>query len=338
MNLRINHLLPNIYRQIIILIVSIFFISSGILKLINIDDFEIYIYSFGILNFGTISLLSRLLISIEIILGLLILLNIHYKKAWILMLFSMIAFSLFLVYIEFFRDDSNCFCMGSLVELNPISSLFKNLIIILLLAFINKPASYSFRKKRVLTILIFTIPTICAFTIVPPYPALSKVLRNENIVNSDAFETFIFNNNQSNLIIKNTDYQNKNNEIGLEKDTSAIIFNENESYLIGFIHPGCHFCILAVEKLELIFEHHKLDKNKTTLFVWGDDNQISNFIEKTQAYDFNYRIIDPLTSINITYGIFPTFLLYKENKILREFNYTSLNEKEISLEIKKADK
>ena len=43
----------NIIKLIIRLLLGVFFISTAVLKLLSIDSFEVYIYSFGIVNYVT---------------------------------------------------------------------------------------------------------------------------------------------------------------------------------------------------------------------------------------------------------------------------------------------
>ena len=58
------------------------FVIAAILKLMSIDEFEIYIYSFNVLNFLLTSFVSRIIIAGEFILGLFLILKINYKFTW----------------------------------------------------------------------------------------------------------------------------------------------------------------------------------------------------------------------------------------------------------------
>ena len=109
------------------------FIIAAILKLISIDEFEIYIYSFNIFSFLLTTFVSRIIIIGEFILGLFLILKINYRFVWKTSLIILILFTLFLTYVAIFRRDSNCHCFGELIELNPLESIVKNLILILLL-------------------------------------------------------------------------------------------------------------------------------------------------------------------------------------------------------------
>ena len=109
------------------------FIIAAILKLISIDEFEIYIYSFNILSFLLTTFVSRIIIAAEFALGLLLILNRNCKFIRRVTLIVLASFTLFLIYAAIFRHDSNCHCFGELIQLNPIQSIIKNLILIVFL-------------------------------------------------------------------------------------------------------------------------------------------------------------------------------------------------------------
>ena len=106
------------------------FIIAAILKLISIDSFEIYIYSFDILNFLFTTIFSRLLIAGELLIGIMFVFKMKYKLVWRTTLIIQILFTLFLIYIMIFRNDDNCHCFGDLIELSPLESIIKNVAII----------------------------------------------------------------------------------------------------------------------------------------------------------------------------------------------------------------
>ena len=103
------------------------FVVTAVLKLLSIDNFEIYIYSFGLFSYTWTTFFSRLLIFIELLIGISLILKICFKKIWWLTMLMMAGFTLFLVYAAIFRNDSNCHCFGDLIELNPTQSIFKNI-------------------------------------------------------------------------------------------------------------------------------------------------------------------------------------------------------------------
>ena len=136
--------LINILKIIVRVGIGLFFIVSAILKLLSIENFEIYIYSFNLLSFPLSGLAARCVIACELLAGVLLIIKVKYKWAWWLTLLMLVGFSFLLVYVILFRDDSNCHCMGDLVQMRPSLSLVKNLVTIALLLFVRKEEDYQF--------------------------------------------------------------------------------------------------------------------------------------------------------------------------------------------------
>lgn len=121
----------NIIGTVLLSLVGALFIVSAILKLYpSINEFEYIIKSQ--LNF-TDSLTyftSRFFIGLELALGILLLINFTGKKNWNiwLSLATLVGFTIHLIILYFNTgNDVNCGCMGSLVSMNPLESILKNI-------------------------------------------------------------------------------------------------------------------------------------------------------------------------------------------------------------------
>ncbi|MBQ2187914.1 MAG: DoxX family membrane protein, partial [Bacteroidales bacterium] len=80
---------PRVLHNTIRLLLGVFFIGTAVLKLLSIDNFELYIYSFGIFSYTWTTFLSRSLIFIELIIGISLIFKICFKKTWWLTLLMM---------------------------------------------------------------------------------------------------------------------------------------------------------------------------------------------------------------------------------------------------------
>ena len=172
------------------------FIIAAILKLISIDEFEIYIYSFNIFSFLLTTFVSRIIIIGEFILGLFLILKINYKFTWRISLLTLTLFTLFLTYTAIFRQDSNCHCFGELIELSPLESIIKNVILILLLLLSQK--SKDKRQKALSEVQSSKFFVLCSsffvllvFIISPPDSIYKMLYSTEKEVSSiDLYESF----------------------------------------------------------------------------------------------------------------------------------------------------
>ena len=171
----------NILKNIIRIGIGVFFIASAILKLLSIDDFELYIYSFNIVSFTMSSFAARAIIAAEILAGILLIVKVKYKAAWWLTMLMLVGFSLLLVYVILFRNDSNCHCMGDLVKIKPSLSLVKNLVAIALMLLIRKEEDYRFRGRIAVLVGAFLAALVPPFVLFPMDNVYNIISKNENL-------------------------------------------------------------------------------------------------------------------------------------------------------------
>ena len=287
------------------------FIIAAILKLISIDEFEIYIYSFDIFSFLLTTFVSRFIIIGEFVLGLFLILKINYKTTWRLAFISLILFTLFLVYVAIFRNDDNCHCFGELVELSPLESIVKNLILIVLLFLSQQPTANS-QNPSCLVVLLSSC--LVVFILTPPDSIYKMIYSTEKEVSTiDLYESF-------DEVVK-IDFT----EEGIEFDTITD-FKESETQLIAVVSAGCKYCKLGLKKLSLMQKNEDLSLDDVDVFIWGSPEGIIDFREETMTEDFGYWHIMPNKAIEITYGRFPIFIMIKEKDIIKVGDFRDLDD------------
>ena len=296
------------------------FIIAAILKLISIDEFEIYIYSFDIFSFLLTTFVSRFIIIGEFVLGLFLILKINYKITWRLAFISLILFTLFLIYVAIFRNDDNCHCFGELVELSPLESIVKNLILIFLLFLSQQPKANSQKpatNSQQPTAKVFVVLLSCClvvFILTPPDSIYKKIYSTEKEVSTiDLYESF-------DEVVK-IDFT----EEGVEFDTITN-FQERETQLIAVVSAGCKYCKLGLKKLSLMQKNEDISLDDVDVFIWGSPEGIIDFREETMTEDFGYWHIMPNKAIEITYGRFPIFIMIKEKDIIKVGDFRDLDD------------
>ena len=296
------------------------FIIAAILKLISIDEFEIYIYSFDIFSFLLTTFVSRFIIIGEFVLGLFLILKINYKTTWRLAFISLILFTLFLVYVAIFRNDDNCHCFGELVELSPLESIVKNLILIVLLFLSQQPKAKSQQPTansqqptaKVLVVLLSCC--LVVFILTPPDSIYKMIYSTEKEVSTiDLYESF-------DEVLK-IDFTEEG--IGFDTITN---FQESETQLIAVVSAGCKYCKLGLKKLSLMMKNEDLALDDVDVFIWGSLEGIIGFREETMTEDFGYWHIMPNKAIEITYGRFPIFIMIKEKDIIKVGDFRDLDD------------
>ena len=288
------------------------FIIAAILKLISIDEFDIYIYSFGILNFLVTSIFSRFLIAGEIILGFLLIFKICYKFTWRATMTILILFTFFLTYTLVFRNDANCHCFGDLIELSPIESIIKNLVIIGLLIFVKEQQSSDNRSRsRFQHPLVFSLlPLVIVFIISPPDTIYKIIYSTEKEISTvDLYDSF------NNVVSVNSQQPIAN------------------SQLIAIVSSTCKYCHLGVKKLSMIMKRMGMNAADVNIFIWGSDDSILNFIKETDTENYSYWKIDPKQAIDITYGRFPIFIWMEDDEVVMIGDFRDINEDNLQLSI-----
>lgn len=291
-----------ILRLTIRLLLGVFFIGTAVLKLLSIDNFEIYIYSFGLFSYTWTTFFSRLLIFIELLIGISLFFKIYFKKIWWLTMLMMVGFTLFLIYAAIFRNDSNCNCFGSFIELNPSQSIIKNIITIALLFFIRNEESHDYRpvSKKWITAGIILISLVVSFVLLPMDIIYNKIYSEEDNVNTVAF------------------YESLND--------STFVDLQHGRHLINYALAGCKFCRLGTEKLLLMVKKHDIPHEKVKFIIGGSDEAVINFLEKTGTSDYEHYKIPALEMMSITFGRFPLYVFLDDGKIVTAGDFRILDD------------
>lgn len=291
------------------------FIIAAILKLISIDEFELYIYSFDILDFLLTTLFSRLLIAGELVLGLLLVFKMCYKFTWRATLSVQIVFTLFLAYVLAFRNDSNCHCFGELVELSPLESIIKNVVVIGGLFFIKTQRhrdteTQSKFVKKILLVAAVIIP----FVVTPTDSVYKMIYSSEKEISTvDFYETL-------DKVVKMDFVDND-----IVFDSTAQIKMDGKQMVV-IVSSGCKYCRLGVKKLSMMMRKNDIKSDNVKIFIWGSREGILNFKDETLTDDFSYWHIMPHEAVDITLGRFPTFIILEEKEIVNISDFRDIDE------------
>lgn len=119
-------------------IIALLFIVSAVSKLYPVEAFEKQLVDLGFANWCIAPIFARAIIIFELYLGISFLHNHFFKKfiipATIGLLLAFIA-HLSLQIIKF-GNSGNCGCMGQLIPMTPLEAIIKNIISIIIIAFI----------------------------------------------------------------------------------------------------------------------------------------------------------------------------------------------------------
>lgn len=229
-----------VIRLLLRVLVGTLFVVSAVAKLVAIDDFELYVYSYGWLPLGVSYVVARLCIGWELVLALLIWSGWWKRLTRMAAVLTLVCFSLFLCYAALAGRNESCQCMGRLVDLNPAWSLVKNGVLIVLVLFGVKVTGVE-GKKRMWKVIVGA--------------ALGLVLMVLPFVVSVP-DSWGFGPNQEPYgeadLMEATAEDGALAQIGVGKGR----------HLVAFVTQKCPYCRLARKKLDALENRHHLKKGQ----------------------------------------------------------------------------
>ncbi|MCK9254883.1 MAG: DoxX family protein [Bacteroidales bacterium] len=283
------------------LLLGLIFISSAILKLYSIDDFEIYIFAINLFPLDFSILLARLIIGFELFLGILLCLN-FYKFITNLTIIITSAFTVFLAIRVIAGDVENCQCFGSNIFLSPAQSIIKNAFLIAALVWVRNSNYFKLKYKKILSISLLVLSLVMINILSPPdFLYYNKFSKFTDIYNPEYFEEF--------------------------KENSVLKQRETDKTLICFLSTKCSLCSLTAKKISALINNHNISKNNV-LYVFIESDDILSFLAETKSNDINYIQLPVEDVLQIGNGGVPVVILY-ENKVVDSFVYRGIVEKKI---------
>ena len=288
-----------IFKLITRILVAVTFIVSALMKLTSIDSFEIYIYSFGFLKLNVAYLFARFVISFELLLGFMLLINLFAKKTAYISIAMLFGFIGFLLMLLLNKNGEHCHCFGDYIPLSHTFSIFKNIVLITLL-FISLPKTEWKMKYRYIVLPVLAIISLSIPLIVSPPDSFSisnyasKVSYNETLLN--------------NYIVENN-------------------YSEGNKVLC-FYGTSCRFCKMASKKITVIAKSTDNPDIINNIF-WGTPEKIELFYSETNSTVFDHKIMEAKPFLDITDGKMPFIVLIKDGKVVKKYGYRSIVDQEI---------
>ena len=100
-------------------VLGLVFIFSAIMKVIGMDRFEIYIYSYHFFSLNFSFLVARAAIIAELVLGIGLVSNCFQKLMWWGSVAMLGGYTLLLIYAFFIGRTDSCHCFGDILQFNP---------------------------------------------------------------------------------------------------------------------------------------------------------------------------------------------------------------------------
>ena len=286
-------------------LLGLVFILSAVLKLFDMDRFEIYIYSYHFFNLNFSFLVARAAIILELVLGIGLVSNISHKLFWWGSMAMLVGYTLLLIYALIIGRTVNCHCFGDFLQFDPKQSLIKNGILILLFLLIYRVKEWKTPYRWLILCLAVVASTIGVFVASPPDNYTPAYAPEQNL----QIELF--------------------NEMLDEAPLDSLHLKEGKQ-IICFFSTGCEYCQMAARKLSLMQQFYGFPADRITYVFMGSEEGITKFYERSESA--HYRevlypdVVRLLKSVN---GNLPVIVLLEDGAVVHEYGFRNMREEEI---------
>ena len=297
------------------LLLGLLFILSGVLKLIGMDAFELYVFKMFPIHWTFATLLARCIVTLELGIGVFYLLGLSLFCVNRLTLAVVFCFTIWLGFQWMTGNTENCHCFGELIQLSPAQSFFKNFILLfLILLLIRLKVKDKFVLPQRFTRLLFWI-AILSVILVPVIASPPDFLManrysitgvSRDLVLSD-FDSIPWKNAEESKITGN----------------DAIVL---------FMSMKCVMCKKAAQKISILNIRFG-DSLPIYYIFFGDSSYLQAFWMESESTVFPHKIIPSDIFFKYTKNL-PTIFFIKQGKVSKSVGYRELDEGEVRAWIK----
>ena len=278
---------------------------SAVLKLFDMDKFEIYIYSYHFFSLNASFMVARLAIIMELVLGIGLISHCLHKLMWWGSMAMLVGYSLLLIYAMYLGRTDSCHCFGDFLQLDPKQSLVKNGVLMLLFLPIYRMESWKAPFRWLILCLTVMVSTIAVFVISPPDNLTSNADPEQNL----QLELF--------------------NEMLDDAPLDALNLREGKQ-VICFFSTSCEYCQMAAHKLSLMQQFYDFPKENITYLFMGNEEGIAKFYEKSGSAQYRDVLYPDLARmLKAVNGNFPVVVLLEDGEVVHEYGFRNMNESEI---------
>jgi len=275
-------------------------------------SFELYIFSFGLMSFDLCTLFARILVGLELLLGLGLASSLWRRTVNWCSLAMISLFSLFLIWRAIKGDEESCHCFGELVDMNPAQSLIKNAVLAVLLA-LGWKGTLPWLKNPKLRVAIPLIAASATFTTIFAANPPDFYFRLTGHESSD---------------LMTSKWEPYCSEYGYDDGREVVMF----------MSPYCEFCArcatimtsmarrdnIPMDRMHIVFLEATEDPQDMYLLV------PMFFDENTYGVQYDFRVMNGDEFLSMTNGVMPLVCLFDDGVLEREFDLFSLDEAFIS--------
>lgn len=295
----------SIGKSVLKFLLGLVFIVSAILKLVEMDHFEIYVYSYHFFSLNFSFLVARAAVIVELILGVGLISNSLHKLYWWGSMVMLIGYTLLLIYASVQGRTDNCHCFGDFLQFNPKQSILKNVVLMGLFLLIYHVKECKTPFRWLILCLAIMASTIAVFVISPP-DNYTSAYNPEHNLQTELFDEML--------------HDAPLDDFGLQGGRQVICF----------LSTSCEYCQLAANKLSLMQQFYGFPAENITYVFLGNEEGIHGFYEKSQSAPYrDVLYMDAGRLLKVTNGNFPTIVLLEDGAVVHEYGFRNIREEEI---------
>ena len=300
-------------KSVLKVLLGLVFIVSALLKVVGIDRFEIYVYSYHIFSLNFSFLVARAAIILELVLGIGLVSHTLHKLYWWGSVAMLGSYTLLLIYALTMGRTDSCHCFGDYLQLDPKQSLIKNGVLMLLFLLIYRMESKETPFRWLILCLAIMASSIGVFVASPPDNLTSNSDPEQNL-QVELFEE----------MLDTTPLDSLNLKEGKQ--------------VVCFFSTSCEMCQMAAQKLSLMQRFYGFPPENITFVFMGNEEGKEIFFELSESA--RYRDVlypDVARLLKAINGNLPVVVLLEDGEVVHEYGFRNMNEEEIKLFFTRAD-
>ena len=291
--------------RILKLLLGLLFIVSAILKIVDMDKFEIYVYSYHFFSLNFSFLIARAAIILELVLGIGLISNCFHRLMWWGSVLMLLGYTGLLVYALVLGRTDNCHCFGDYLRFNPWQSIIKNLVLLVLFALIYKVKGWRFKSDRLALVAVVLACGAIVFLVSPPDNYTASYNPSHDL-NHELFTEAL--------------QQPPLDAFGLEEGRK----------IVGIFSSGCEYCMMTAQKLSLMQKFYGFPEEDILYVFMGTEEGVSTFYQESESTKYPYIIFENVVNLlKINNGVFPLVVLMDNGEIVGECGFRNMKEEEM---------
>lgn len=281
------------------------FVVSAILKIADIDKFEIYVYSYHFFSLNFSFLVARVAIIAELVLGIGLISNCFHKLMWWGSVLMLIGYTFFLTYALILGRTDNCHCFGDYLRFNPWQSILKNVVLLALFALIYRVKGKRF-KRDVLALIGTALACGIAVFLISPPDNYTLSYDSSHDLNVELFKEAL-------------------------QDPPLDGFHLTEGKkVVGIFSSGCEYCKMSAHKLSLMQTYYGFPKDDILYVFMGTEEGVERFYNESESIRYQYVIYDDVKRLlMMNNGVFPVIVMMENGEVVHEYGFRNMKESEI---------